>query len=189
MPVAEIWEEICCGQSALKKGSYAMKHILNITPEVLASFILCFFLAVPRTQAQISVTNQILTLQVAELNALSVAAHTMTLAQNKLELQSPGGPSASTRLVWTSNAQNRKITVARQPNESTGNALRIVLEGTGNDHQPSSRELRLQDTSTFDLIHDLSTSAGSCIIRFAFATNISQGWRGFQGITYTITSS
>ena len=161
-----------------------MKSKITILPRLLTALLLCVFLKLP-VFSQPSVTNQIVTLQVAELNALSVTNHLLTVSgavNPEIRYQA----NAATRLVWTSNGENRKISVKKK---TSGGSLTITLEDLNGDHQFPRDGKELKDGSTFDLMSNLSRAAGSCMVRFEAVSFDAKNGREMQVVVYTITSS
>jgi hypothetical protein len=161
-----------------------MKSTTSILPRLFTPLVLCLlFLTLP-SFSQPSATSQTITLQVAELNALSVTNHLLTVSgEVKPEIRYRA--SAATRLIWTSNGENRKITVKKK---SSGGVLSITVEDVDGDHlAPLEKELR--DGTTFDLVSNVSRKAGGCTIRFAAVSFDANSDNGMQNVIYTITSS
>ena len=163
-----------------------MKTTNSIQPRFFFTTLLLFVLFLRfQTFSQPSMTNQIVTLQVAELNALSVTNNLLTVpgeVKPEIEYQA----SASTRLVWTSNGENRKISVKKK---TVGGALTISVEDMGGGHELITEGRTLRDGSTFDLVTNLSRAAGSCLVRFVAVSFDPKYHDEIQTVVYTITSS
>ena len=189
MPVAELWEEICCGQSRFERPT-PMKQTLSILARQLTNFFIVTIISTATLLSQHSVSNQVVTLEVLELNKVVVS-------NELLALESPGyndfRPEASvvtaqTRLVWTSNGDRRKISVASK-HASTSCVVHVTLQEVNGRIGPK-HELELRDSSTHDFIRGLSKSAGSCGIRFSVYTSDPEGGQvHVHSIVYTVTST
>ncbi len=154
--------------------------------------IVSLLLASTALQSQSVRTSQILTLQVMELSRieLNVKALTLTVDQIVQEpLEVAPAVNTTTKLVWTSNGENRKITIA-----SSNPFPRFTLTAEATNLQESSGlssgVITLSDNDTHDLVHDISRSSGGCVVRFEARAVVRQG-TGMETflITYTITSS
>lgn len=158
-----------------------MKTTNYILPRVLGRTLLLTLLLSSALFSQPSKTNQVITLQVVELNALSVSTQYVSLASRAFDRES----KAAIQLIWTSNGEDRKITVARRSTEP-GWPLLIVIKNT--DESVVEKGLELNDTTTLDLFRGLSRSAGSRVIEFSVGTVMDQiANTDFQSIIYTIT--
>ena len=172
---------VCCGRSCFE-GPYVMKTNHSIPPRTLTTtlFLLTLLLH-PLAFSQHSVTNQIVTLQVVELNALSVTSRLVSFVSSMMGSEAP---SASTRLVWTSNGEDRKITVACRAAHKE-QPLRIAVKSS--DYQVAGNDLELTDSTTLDLVNGLSKSAGGCVIQFSMGAPDESRGKGFHALIYTIT--
>jgi len=163
-----------------------MKTTNSIRPPFFFTMLfLCMLFLRFQAFSQPSMTNQIVTLQVAELNALSVTENLLIVpgeVKPEIEYQA----TASTRLVWTSNGENRKISVKKKTH---GGALTITVEDLGGDHNLETEGRTLRDGSTFDLVTNLSRAAGSCLVRFEAVSFDPKYHNEMQTVVYTITSS
>ena len=167
-----------------------MKQINSILARQLRSFLILTIFSSASLVSQRSVSNQVVTLEVLELNKV-------TVSNELLALESPGYgdtmPEASvvtaqTRLVWTSNGDFRKISVASKQ-ASSSCIVRVNLQEM-NGHIGPKRELELKDASTHDFIRRLSRSAGSCGIRFSVYMSDPRGTQAHvHSMIYTVTSS
>jgi hypothetical protein len=97
--------------------------------------------------------------------------------------------NSSTKLVWTSNGDSRKITVASN-NSSSRYSLRLAAEDVSAGAGLAASEVSFLDNATRDLIVGVTRSAGSCTLRFTGSAAVEQG-TGIENhlITYTITCS
>lgn len=180
MPVADHLGGVCCGRSSFERA-YDMKTTNYILPRVLGRTLLLTLLLSSTAFSQLSKTNQVVTLQVVELNALSVSTQYVSLVSKSIDRE----PKAATQLIWTSNGEERKITVARKAIER-GWPLRIAVRNPG--ETVVEKGLELNDSTTLDLLQGLSRSAGSCVIEFSVRAVMDHiGGTDFQTIVYTIT--
>jgi len=142
--------------------------------------------------SQASSTRQVLTLQVAELNKIGIVGSNFTLvvdAVNPRTLDFIPALNTSTILVWTSNGENKKITVANSLN-SPKFPLKLIAEKISANKAVGSSEVKLSDNATRDLIVGLGRSAGRCEIRFAATAGPEHGVGSeTHTITFTITGS
>lgn len=168
-----------------------MKNILNIANKI-SKVLACLILAAASLQAQGSTTKQVLTLQVMELNKIDLVGGSLALVINNVD---PNDlyplPSANTKttLVWTSNGESKKITVARN-GTSPKYSLRVVAENITSRTGLAASEVTFSDYSTHDLIVGVSKSSGRCVIRFTAVASVEQGTGlDMHVITFTITSS
>ncbi|GJQ20770.1 MAG: hypothetical protein HBSIN02_11250 [Bacteroidia bacterium] len=140
--------------------------------------ILLWFLTIPAVHAQQSAIHQRLLLHVAELNALSVSPTVPAV-----EMQS--AREAISRLVWTSNGNEKKITVAQRPPHTAG--IRITLRDM--DHRiAATQSVELTGPATIDLLYGLERSAGSCVVEFTVISPQVADSPPVQ-IIYTVTNS
>jgi len=168
-----------------------MKQIISILAGRLRLFFVLTIFSSVSLLSQYSVSNQVVTIEVLELNTVKVA-------HELLALKSPGYGdrkqsaaevvTAQTRLVWTSNGDRRKISIAsKQASKSC--IVRIDLLEMNGRIGPK-HELELRDSSTRDFIRGLSKSAGSCGIRFSVYMSDPEGYPAhLHSIVYTVTSS
>ena len=187
--MAELWEEICCGHSRFK-GPTPMKQIISILARHTASFIILSILNSATLLSQYSASNQVVTLEVLELNKVIVSKQLLALESPLYYQSSSEGPvvSAQTRLVWTSNGEWRKISVASKQ-ASRSCIVHISLQEMNGDTN-ARHQLELTDASTHDFIQGLSKSAGSCGVRFSVIMRDPDGEPAhFHSVVYTVTSS
>lgn len=162
-----------------------MRPTTSILPRLSTSLLLSLlFLSLP-SNAQPSAASQTITLRVAELNALSVTHQLLTVSgEAKPEIRYQA--SAATKLIWTSNGENRKITVKKR---TSGGVLTIKVEDVDGDHLFPQEARQLNDNATFDLVRNVSRKAGGCLIRFAAVSFDARNDDSLQNVIYTITSS
>ena len=158
-----------------------MKTTASIMPKVFTTTLFLTLLLASQAASQYSVTNQKITLQVVELNALSVTSRLISFMSSMMRSEVP---TATTRLVWTSNGEDKKITVACRATHKE-HALRIAVRNRG--HKPAQDNLELTDSATIDLMNGLSKSAGTCVIQFSMGMPSEANGSDFHAIIYTIT--
>ncbi len=140
--------------------------------------------------AQESSTTQTLTLQVNETNRIDVSQRSLTMVINQASLET-GAPveavSDDGNLIWITNGDNKKITVATN-NVSPRFLVKIqALDITGSSGV-ASPEITLKDNTTRDLVMGVSRSWGKCKLRFVASAKVSDGiGTDTHLITYTIT--
>lgn len=186
MPVADDWEESCCGHSVFWKGFGIMKHSFSIpTILTLLSLIVCPPESLP---AQPSAANQVITLQVLEFSKLAVFSATTVVAF--LDDQSYATRSPETdrraRLAWTSNGEEQKITVACLHTIS-GVHLRVLVREWRGSREAEQSSIELSDALTHDLFRGLSRSAGGCELQYSLRA-FQLPDRRDQVVIYTVTS-
>jgi hypothetical protein len=160
-----------------------MKTSNNILPRVLQATLVCFLSLHSLAFSQRSATNQVITLQVAELNALSVSSQVVSLNFAPVGREH----NAATKLIWTSNGEDRKITVARRE-VPAGRPIYIALKPFAQD-AGFEKDIELSNSTTLDLLHGLSRSAGGCVIEFSIRSADDRMSTGAQqAVIYTITS-
>jgi len=168
-----------------------MKKILSILARQLTSFITLTILSSASLVSQHSVSNQVVTLGVLELNKVMVSNELLALESpgySDTRQPEPSVVTAQTRLVWTSNGEQRKISVASKQ-ASRSCIVRVNLQEM-NGHIGPKHELELKDASTHDFIRGLSKSAGSCGIGFSVHMSDPEGAQAHvHSIAYTVTSS
>ncbi len=168
-----------------------MKQIIHILAKRITGIMILLASAyAPALVAQPSLTKQVLTIQVVELNKVGVGKSLVPLVLDPREesLRRGSVATASTRLVWTSNGGFRKISVESR-NASQSCVVRIKLDNIKGDPDASSKEVELQDKSTRDLLRGISKSAGGCNIRFSiFRAEQESIESHYHTIVYTIAS-
>jgi hypothetical protein len=129
-------------------------------------------------------------LQVRELNKIGLIGGPLTLRIGSLSedaLKPDVAVNASTKLLWTSNGDNRKIAVASNIT-SPRFILRIRAEQLSPGAGIAEPEVTLKDNEPRDLILEVRRSAGSCTLKFTAAADAEQGVGSESHlITYTIT--
>ena len=177
------------GSAAVPSDSHlrcAMKNIPNIA-NTISKVLACLILAIGSLKAQGSI-NQVLTLQVMELNKIDLAAGLAVNSVDPTDFAQLCATGAKTTLVWTSNGEDKKITVAISGAPRDG--LRIIAEEISPAAGVTSAEVRISKNSTRDLIVGVTKSAGKCVIRFTATSIAGQGiGTDTNVITFTITSS
>ena len=148
------------------------------------------FLTVASAFGQDASTNQTLTLQVFEANRIDISQRALTLVINQASLES-GNPVEAVNedgnLVWLTNGENKKITVATN-NAAPRYLVKVhALDITGSTGV-AAPEVSLNDNTTKDLVMGVTRSWGKCKIRFVASAKVSDG-TGTEThlITYTIT--
>ncbi|HTP79085.1 MAG TPA: hypothetical protein VMM57_01635 [Bacteroidota bacterium] len=142
--------------------------------------------------AQRASVTQVIRLQVLELNTIDISGGPVTLKITDFdpETSNPSpAMSGATRLVWTSNGENRKIT-AESDRSGSKFDLRLSAQDVSSGSGVSSSDVVFSDNSTHDLIVGVSRSAGSCTLQFTGAATLEKGVGSeTHTITYTITGS
>jgi hypothetical protein len=135
-------------------------------------------------------TSQVLTLQVVETNRIDISQKSVTLVINQASLES-GAPVEAVNeegvLVWITNGENKKITVASN-NASPKFLIKMyALDITGGSGTAAAEAL-LNDNTTKDLISGLSRSFGRCKIHMAASARVGDGvGTETYTLSYTIT--
>lgn len=164
---------------------FSLHRTLDIS--LIASLIA---LIAPGVQAQKSVASQVVTLRVMELSKVDLIGGPLNLQVNKINesaFQPEPATDARTKLLWTSNGENRKITVASNVTSSRF-LLRIEAEGVTEGSGIPANGVTLANQDPHDLILSVRRSAGSCRLKFTAQANSEQGI-GTEShlLTYTIT--
>ncbi len=135
---------------------------------------------------------QVVALQVKELNKMDLVGGPLMLQISGVsDISNEPNPAAdvSTKLVWTSNGERRKIAVGSNI-ASPRFVLKIEAEKSGAGGGVAQPEVTLSDNSPHDLIVGVGRSAGSCILKFTAMADVEQGAETeTRLITYTITGS
>jgi hypothetical protein len=135
-------------------------------------------------------TNQTLTLQVFEANKIDISQRALTLVINQASLET-GNPVEAVNedgnLVWLTNGENKKITVATN-NAAPRFLVKVhALDITGSSGV-AAPEIVLNDNTTRDLVVGVTRSWGKCKIRFVASSKVSDGvGTETHLISYTIT--
>ncbi len=140
------------------------------------------------SRSQDRTTTQVVMLQVREINKIDLVGGAVTL-----QLSDASGDriedavDASTKLLWTSNGDDRKIAVASNVT-SPRFVLRIQAEQLSPGSGIAEPEVTLSDKAPHDLILGVHRTAGGCTLKFTAASGPEEG-RGLEShlITYTIT--
>lgn len=135
-------------------------------------------------------STQVVTLRVMELNKVDLVGGPLTLeisSVNDNTTQPSPSVDASTKLLWTSNGDARKIVVGSNI-ASPRFILKIEAQKSGSGPGIAEPELTLSDNEPHDLILGVERSAGSCQLRFTAIADAEQGI-GTEArlITFTIT--
>lgn len=166
-----------------KKLSHIILNIVTLTA----------FTAILGTQSaygQGATSTQVITLRVLELNTIDLVGGPLTLQINTINdntAQPDPAVDNSTKLLWTSNGDSRKIAVGSNV-ASPRFILKIEAEKSGSGAGIAQPEVTLSDNAPHDLILGVQRSAGSCQLRFTAIADAEQG-TGSESrlITYTIT--
>jgi hypothetical protein len=168
-----------------------MKRILkNIALDIVIAVTLNGVLLWQSVYSQQVTSTQVVTLRVMELNKIDLVGGPLTLQINSIN-DNAGEPNpavdASTKLLWTSNGDARKIAVGSDI-ASPRFILKIEAEKSGSGAGIAQPEVTLSDNSPHDLILGVQRSAGSCSLRFKALASAEEG-TGSEShlITYTIT--
>jgi len=170
-----------------------MKQIIHILAERFTPILILLAFCSAPGFAQLSMSRQILTIQVVEFNKVGVGKSLVPLdplvpGPGEEFLRQGSVATASARLVWTSNGGFRKISVESR-NASQSCVVRIKLDNIKGNPAASAGEVELQDRSTHDLLRGISKSAGSCNIRFGIFRAEEESVEGhYHSIVYTIAS-
>jgi hypothetical protein len=142
--------------------------------------------------AQGSSAQQGLILRVMELNKLGLIGGSLKLTIDKIHAnQFAPAPAvnANTTLLWTSNGENKKITVASS-NNNPRYALRVAPQEMSPGAGVAAPEVSFSDNKNHDFIVGLNRAAGKCVIQFTAATELAKGiGSDTHVITFTITNS
>ncbi len=167
-----------------------MKPIMRILASRLLRFSVLSILSSTSLFSQPSISNQIITLEVLELNKIFVTKDRLALEPVAVAWTGLEGVvvSGQTRLIWTSNGDTRKISIAsKQASESC--VVRIELN-SASGFVPVGKWLELADSTTHDFIRGIERSAGRCDLRFLVFTNDPRGAQNHpHAIVYTVTTS
>jgi hypothetical protein len=164
------------------------RHIVSRV-SALVAFV---WLAAASAFGQEATTNQTLTLQVFETNRIDVTQRALNLVINQASLETGTIVEAVNQdgnLVWLTNGDNKKITVASN-NASPRFLVKMdALDITGSTGT-AAPEVTLSDNTIKDLILGVTRSWGKCKIRFIASAKVADGigTESYE-ITYTITGS
>jgi hypothetical protein len=165
--------------------------IKNMTKGLWKAAILSFLFSA-RLFGQQASTEQVLTLQVLEINKIGINNNAVTLIIDQASLEN-GMPVPAVNeegvLVWITNGENKKITVASN-NPSPRFLVKLVALDVPSSAGVGSPEVILTDNATKDFVIGVSKTTGRCKIKFTAAAKISDGIGSETYIiTYTITGS
>jgi len=166
------------------------KILKHITLDIVSLILLTGILGIRRSFSQEATSTQVVTLRVMELNKIDLVGGPLTLRINSINegtVEPNPAIDASTKLLWTSNGDARKIAVASDI-ASPRFKLKIEAEKSGSGPGIAQPEVTLADDSPHDLILGVQRSAGSCQLKFTAVADVAQG-TGSEShlITYTIT--
>jgi hypothetical protein len=168
-----------------------MNRILGkITLDIVIALMLNATILWHTVYSQQETAAQVVTLRVMELNKISLVGGPLTLQINSIN-DNAGQPNpaidASTKLLWTSNGDARKIAVGSDM-ASPRFILKIQAGKSGSGAGIAEPEITLSDNSPHDLILGVQRSAGSCDLTFTALASVQEG-AGSETrlITYTIT--
>jgi hypothetical protein len=154
-----------------------MRTTRRIVPHGFRILLLLAFISTPAA-AQQSAANQIIMLHVAELNTVFIPSAMALLATGETVQEQR---SAVSRLVWTSNGSEKKISAA-----VLGPALlRVRIRDLDHPLQPD-RIMELRDSQSIELLHGIGKSAGSCVLEFSLEKRTTS--LSLLPVLYTITS-
>ena len=168
-----------------------MKRILNnIALDIVIVIALHGAFLPQHAYSQQATSTQVVTLRVMELNKIDLVGGPLTLQVNSIN-DDAGEPNpaidASTKLLWTSNGDARKIAVGTDI-ASPRFILKIEAEKSGSGTGVAEPEVTLSDNSPHDLILGVQRSAGSCKLKFTAMASVEEGVGSESHlITYTIT--
>ncbi len=164
---------------------------ISILLQVLLVFVTVLAL-LETAHAQGASARQVVTLEVLELNRIDINMMSLTLTIQDANAQAgitiPAANSDGV-LFWTTNGENKKITVA-----SSNASPRFELKLMAVDVTPRAGvpvpEIIFNDTQTKDFITGVTKTSGRCQIRYTASAPIQAGvGRETYVITYTITGS
>jgi len=143
-------------------------------------------------EAQESSTEQTLTLQVLEINKIGISKNAITMVIDQASLET-GLPTPAVNedgmLVWITNGDNKKITVASN-NPMPRFVVKMVALDIPSEAGTPAPEVVLSDNTTKDLVVGISKASGKCKIKLTASAQISDGiGTETHIITYTITGS
>jgi hypothetical protein len=165
-------------------------NLKNITLDIVIPLGLIGILSAQAVYSQQATSTQVVTLRVVELNKIDLVGGALTLQISNID-ENAGQPNpaidASTKLLWTSNGDARKIAVGSDV-VSPRFILKIEAKKSGSGNGFAQPEVTLSDNSPHDLILGVQRSAGSCNLRFTAVATAEQGVGSESHlITYTIT--
>jgi hypothetical protein len=166
------------------------RTVKNIILDIVVGAAFYGILFSQSVYSQQTTSTQVVTLRVMELNKIDLVGGPLTLQINSIN-DNAGQPNpaidASTKLLWTSNGDARKIAVGSDMT-SPRFILKIKAEKSGSGAGIAQPEVTLSDNSPHDLILGVQRSAGSCNLRFKALASVEEG-TGSEShlITYTIT--
>ena len=174
-----------------RNGTIIMKwNLKNRVLDIVIVIAITGILVTQLAYSQQAKSAQVVMLSVLELNKIDLVGGSLTLQINAINdnaVQPNAAVDASTKLLWTSNGNARKIAVASNI-ASPRFILRIEAEKSGSGAGRAEPEVTLSDNSPRDLILGVERSAGSCKLKFTAMAEVGQGIGSESHlITYTIT--
>ena len=161
----------------------------NSTSDIVVKVSFFILLAFQGVLAQNAATQTVM-LQVRELNKIDLVGGALTLQIKNVGQDANSldpAVDASTKLLWTTNGDSRKIDVASDATSGKF-VLRIQAQQISPGAGTAEPEVTLSDNAPHDLILGVQRTAGSCTVRFTARSSAEQG-TGSEShlITYTIT--
>lgn len=164
-----------------------MKVFIRYT---LAAALLILLLQ-PASQAQNGKAQQQLIMRVNELSAIDLSVPSLNLIINQAPIEGDFITASNSDgfLLWTTNGENRKITVASdQP--SPRYTLKVLAENISNKGGVAGPEVTLNDDKNHDLILGVSRTAGRCVLRLTAISTLEEGIGSESRLlTYTIMNN
>ena len=166
------------------------RYFTNITSNLLLATAFAWIAFGQHAYSQQATATQVVMLRVMELNKIDLVGGPLTLQINSINdnaAQPNPAIDASTKLLWTSNGDARKIAVGSDI-ASPRFILKIEAEKSSSGGGIAEPEVTLSDNAPHDLILGVQRSAGSCQLKFTAIADVKQG-TGEESrlITYTIT--
>jgi hypothetical protein len=162
----------------------------NRTLDILVFVGLMGIAVTQQVYSQEATSTQVVMLRVLELNKIDLVGGPLTLQINSINdnaAQPSPAIDASTKLLWTSNGDARKIVVGSNI-ASPRFILRIEAQKSGSGSGIAEPEVTLSDNSPHNLILGVQRSAGSCELKFTAIADVERGIGSESHlITYTIT--
>lgn len=166
------------------------RHSLHRIPDIVVALAFLSMAVAGVASAQQVSSSQVVTLRVMELNKIDLVGGPLTLQISSISenmAQPSPAVDASTKLLWTSNGDARKIAVGSNI-ASPQFILKIEAEKSGSGPGIAQPEVTLSDNAPHDLILGVQRSAGSCQLKFTAIADVQQGiGTETRLITYTIT--
>ncbi len=155
-------------------------------------FALIFVLSIPGAlSAQSASAQQNLILHVNELNKIDLTNPSVYLVIEQVPEQGETvtASNADGSLLWTTNGENRKITVTSNQTSSKF-TLKVMAENISRRAGTAGPEITLNDQQDHNFILGVSRTAGSCILRLTAISSLSEGITSeTRVLTYTIMNN